>query len=42
MEKRKVQFVVITMLLVVMGIWLFPSMTEGKPEAPPWQNNEEQ
>ena len=42
MRNGKVQFVLVTVLLMVVGIWLFPSMTEGKSKAPPWQNNEEQ
>jgi hypothetical protein len=42
MRNGKVQFVLVAVLLMVVGIWLFPSMTEGKSKAPPWQNNEEQ
>ena len=42
MRNGKVQFVLVAVLLMVVGIWLFPSMTEGKPKAPPWQNSEEQ
>ena len=42
MRNGKVQFVLVTVLLMVVGIWLFPSMTEGKSKAPPWQSPEDE
>jgi hypothetical protein len=42
MRNGKVQFVLVAVLLMVAVIWLFPSMTEGKSKAPPWQSSEEQ
>ena len=30
MKNRKVQLVIVTFLLVVMGIWLFPTIAEGQ------------
>ena len=42
MRNGKVQFVLVTMLLVVMGIWLFPPMTEGKQKDTSWQSPEDE
>lgn len=42
MRNGKGQFILVAVLLMVAAIWLFPSMSEGKPKAPPWQNSEEQ
>ncbi|MHC4782727.1 MAG: hypothetical protein ACYSOL_07565 [Planctomycetota bacterium] len=40
MKNSKVQFVLVAGLLMVIGVWLFPSMSEGKPKDSPWQSPE--
>jgi hypothetical protein len=42
MKNSKVQFVLVAGLLMVIGVWLFPSMSEGKPKDSPWQNSEDE
>ena len=42
MKNQKVQFVIVTVLLIAVVVLLIPSMTQAKPKGIPWQNNEEQ
>jgi len=42
MRNGKVQFVVVTGLLIAVGVLLIPSMTQAKPKSMPWQEPQEQ
>ncbi|MHC4962090.1 MAG: hypothetical protein ACYTGA_08215 [Planctomycetota bacterium] len=42
MRNAKVQFVIVTGLLIAVGVLLIPSMTQAKPKSMPWQEPKDQ